>query len=101
MELGGSYVELGQELSLKTREGKPEFDLLEHGDVHEAEGSVVAPLVISADWLTGRTRLHHHFVVMLFAEREVFLVTLLEAEDVKVGVDRGGLTQQGCGGPRV
>jgi len=101
MELGGSYVELGQELPLKAREGKPEFDLLEHGGVDEAKGDVVAPLIISADWLTGRTRPHNHFVIMLFTEGEVCLVTPLEATNVKVGVDEGGLAQQGCGGPRV
>jgi len=88
MELGGGYIELGQELPLKACEGKPEFDLLEHGGVYEAEGGVVAPQIISADWLTRRTRPHNHFVIMLFTEREVFLVTLLEAKDVKVGVDR-------------
>ncbi len=101
MELGGSYVELGQELPLKAREGKPEFDLLEHGGVDEAKGDVVAPLIISADWLTGRTRPHNHFVIMLFTEGEVCLVTPLEATNVKVGVDEGDLAQQGCGGPRV
>ena len=87
MELGGRNVELGQKLPLEAREGKPEFDLLEHGCVYEAEGGLVAPLIIGADWLTGRTRSHDHSVVMLFTEREVFPVTLLEAEDVKVGVD--------------
>ena len=101
MELGRSYVELGQELPLKAREGKPEFDLLEHGGVDEAEGGVVAPLIIGANWLTGRTRPHNHFVIMVFTEGEVCLITPLEAKDVKVGVDGGGLAQQGCGGPRV
>jgi len=101
MELGGSNVELGQELPLKTRKGKPEFDLLKHGGVDEAEGGVVAPLVISADWLTGKTRPHNHFIIMLFTEGEVCLVTPLEANNVKVGVDGGGLTKQVCGGPRV
>jgi len=87
LELGGGNVELGQKLPLEAREGKSEFDLLEHGCVYEAEGGLVAPLIIGADWLTGRTRPHDHFVVMLFTEREVFPVTLLEAKDVKVGVD--------------
>ena len=87
MELGGGNVELGQKLPLKACEGKPEFDLLEHSGVYEAERGVVAPLIIGADWLTGRTRPHNHFVIVLFTEREVFLVTLLEAKDVKVGVN--------------
>jgi len=77
MELGGGNVELGQELPLKACEGKPEFDLLEHSGVYEAKRGVVAPLIIGADWLTGRTRPHNHFVIVLFTEREVFLVTLL------------------------
>jgi len=101
MELGGSYVELGQELPPKTRKGKPEFDLLEYGGVDEAEGGTVAPLVTGADWLTGRTRPHNHFIIMLFTEGEVCLVTPLEANNVKVRVDGGGLAQQACGGPRV
>ena len=61
MELGGGYVEHGQELPLKACEGKPEFDLLEHSGVYEAEGGVVAPLIVGADWLTGRTRPHNYF----------------------------------------
>jgi len=99
MELGGGNVELGQKLPLEA--GKPEFDLLEHSCVYEAEGGLVAPLIIGADWLTGRTRPHDHSVVMLFIEREVFPVTLLETEDVKVGVNGRGFTQQGRGGPQV
>jgi len=87
MELGGGDVELGQKLPLEACEGKPEFDLLEHSCVYEAEGGLVAPLIIGADWLIGRTRPHDHSVVMLFTEREVLPVTLLEAEDVKVGVN--------------
>ena len=101
MELGGSNVELGQELPLKTRKGNPKFDLLKRGGVDEAEGGAVTPLIISANWLTGRTRPHNHFIIMLFAEGEVCLVTPLEANNVKVGVDGGGLAQQGCGGPRI
>ena len=31
--------------------------------------------------------MHGHFVIMLFDEREVFLLTVLEAKDVKVRVD--------------
>jgi len=87
MELGGGHVELGQELPLKTWEGKPKFDLLEHSGVYEAEGGVVAPLIVGEDWLTGRTRPHDYFVVVLITEREVFLITFLEAKDVEIGVD--------------
>jgi len=87
MELGGGYVELGQELPLKACEGKPELDLLEHSSVYEAKGGVVAPLIVGADWLTGRTRPHNYFVIVLFSEREVFLITFLEAKDVAIGVD--------------
>ena len=87
MELGGGNVELGQKLPLEACEGIPKFDLLEHSCVYEAEGGLVAPLIIGADWLFGRTRPHDHSVVMLFIKREVFPVSLLEAEDVKVGVN--------------
>ncbi len=87
MKLGGGYIKLGQEFPLKACEGEPKLDLLEHGGVDEAEWGVVAPLIVGADGLTGRTRTHGHFFIMLFAEREVFLITLLEAKDVKVGVD--------------
>jgi len=52
MELGGSYVELGQELPFKACEGKSEFDLLEHRRIDEVEGVAVITLVISADRLT-------------------------------------------------
>jgi len=88
MELGGGYVELRQELPLKACEGKPEYDLLEHSGVYEAEGGVVAPLIIGAGWLTGRTRPHDYFVVVLFTEREVFLIIFLEEKDVEVRVNR-------------
>ena len=88
MELGGGYVELGQELPLKACERKPYLDLLEHSGVNEAERGVVAPLIVGADGLTGRTRAHGYFVIVLLTEREVFLVTLLEAKNVKVGVNR-------------
>jgi len=87
MELGGGYVKLGQELPLEACEGKPKLDLLEHGSVDEAEGGVVAPLIVGADGLTGRTRTHGHFVIMLFAKRKVFLITFLEAKDFAIGVD--------------
>ena len=72
---------------IKACEGKPEFDLLEHNSVYEAEGGVVAPLIVGADWLTGRKMPHNYFVIVLFTEREVFLITFLEAKDVKIGVD--------------
>jgi len=87
MELGGGYVKLGQELPLKACEGKPKLDLLEHGGVNEAEGGIVAPLIVGADGHTGRTRTHGHFVIVLFAEREVLLITFLEPKDVAIGVD--------------
>ena len=87
MKLGGGYVELGQELPLKACEGKPKLDLLEHGGVNEAEGSVVAPLIVGADGLTGRTRTHGHFVIVLFAEREMLLITFLEPKHVAIVVD--------------
>ena len=77
MKLGGGYVELGQELPLKVCEGKPKLDLLEHSGIDKAERGVVAPLIIGADGLTGRTRAHRHFVIVLFAEREVILITFL------------------------
>jgi len=88
MELGGGNVKLGQKLPLKACEGEPKFDLLEHGGAYEAEGGVAAPLSISADWLTRRTGPHNHFVVVLFTEREVLLIALLEAKDVEVRVNR-------------
>jgi len=87
MELGGGYVKLSQELPLKACEGKPKLDLLEHGGVDEAKGGVVASLIVGADGLIGRTRTHEHFVIMLFAKGEVFLITFLEAKDVAIGVD--------------
>jgi len=87
MELGGGYVKLGQELPLKACLGKSKLDLLEHGGVKEAEGGVVAPLIVGADGLTGRTRTHGYFVIVLFAEREVLLITFLEPKDVAIGVD--------------
>jgi len=51
-------------------------------------------LVIGANRLFGRTRTHRYLVIMFIAEREVILVTFLEAEDVAVGVDGGSLTQK-------
>jgi len=88
MELGGGYVELGQELPLKACEGKPKLDLLEHSGVNEAERGVVAPLIVGADGLTGRTRAHRYYVIVLFAEREVILITFLETKDIAIRVDR-------------
>jgi len=87
MKLGGAYVELGQELPLKTCEGKLKLDLLEHSRVNEAERGVVAPLIVGADGLTGGTRAHKYFVIVLFAEREVILITFLETKDIAIGVD--------------
>ena len=95
MKLGGSYVKLGQELPLKRSEGEAELDLLEHRGIDEAEGLAIAPLVVSADGFSGRTRMNRHLVIVFLAERKVSLITFLEAEDVDVGVNGGGLTQQG------
>ena len=94
MKLGEGYVKLGQELPLKAGERKSELDLLERRGVNEAKGDAVTPLIISANRLSGRTRTHRYLVIVFFAEREVILVTFLEAEDVAVGVDGGSLTQQ-------
>jgi len=87
MELGGGYVELGQELPLKACEGKLKLDLLEHSGVNEAERGVVAPLIVSADGLTGKTRAHRYLVIVLFAERKVILITFLESKNVAIRVD--------------
>ena len=87
MKLGGGYVELGQELPLKACEGKPKLDLLEHGGVDKAERGFVAPLIIGADGLTGRTKAHNYFVIVLFAEREVIRITFLEMKDITISVD--------------
>jgi len=95
MKLGGGYVEFSQELPLEAGEGESELDFLEHGGVNEVERGVAAPLIISADRLARRTRTHRYLVVMLFAEREVILITFLEVEDVEVSVDGGSFTQQG------
>ena len=82
MKLGGGYVKLGQELPLKAGERKSELDLLERRGVNEAKRGAIAPLIISANRLSGRTRTHRYLVIMFFAEREVILVTFPEAEDV-------------------
>jgi len=87
MELGEGYVELGQELPLKACEGKPKLDLLEHSGVNEAERGVFAPLIVGADGLSRRTRAHRYFVIVLFAEREVILITFLETKDIAIRVD--------------
>ena len=87
MKLGGGYVELGQELPLKACEGKPKLDLLEHSGVNEAERGVVTPLIVGADGLTRRTRAHRHLVIVLFAEREVILITFLETKNITIRVD--------------
>jgi len=95
MKLGGGYVELGQEVPLETSEGEAELDFLEHGGIDEAEGFAIAPLVVSADGFSRGTRMNVHLVVMLLAKGKVSLITFLKAKDVDVGVDGGGLTQQG------
>jgi len=87
MELGRGYVELGQELPFKACEGKPKLDLLKHSGVNEAERGVVAPLIVGADGLTRRTRAHRYVVIVLFAEREVILITFLETKDITIRVD--------------
>jgi len=94
MKLGGGYVKLSQKLPLEASEGEAEFDFLEHRGVDKAKGLAVTPLAVSANGLSGRTRSNNHFVVVFFAERKVSLITFLEAEDVEVGVNGGGLTQQ-------
>ena len=95
MKLGGGYVKLGQELPLETSKGEAELDLLEHSGIDEAEGFTVAPLVISADGFSRRTRMNRHLVIVFLAERKVSLITFLEVEDVDVGVNGEGVTQQG------
>jgi len=87
MKLGRGYIKLGQELPLEAGEGESEFDFLEHCSVDEAEGVVVAPLVIGANRLSRRTRMHRYLVIVFLAERKVSLVTFLKAEDITVGVD--------------
>jgi len=61
--------------------------------IDEAEGFAIAPLVVSADGFSRVTRTNVHLVVMLLAKGKVSLITFLEAKDVDVGVDGGGLTQ--------
>jgi len=95
VKLGGGYVKLGQELPLEAGERESELDFLEHCGVDEAEGVAVAPLVIGANGLSRRTRMHRYLVIVFLAERKVSLVTFLKAEDVAVGVGGGSLTQQG------
>jgi len=87
MKLGGGYIQLSQELPLEAGEGESEFDFLEHGGVDEAEGVAVAPLVINADRLTRRKRMHRYLVIVFLAERKVSLVTFLETEDIAFRVD--------------
>jgi len=101
MKLGGGYIKLGQELPLEAGEGESEFDFLEHCSVNEAEGTAVTPLVIGANRLSRRTRMHGYLVIVFLAERKVSLVTFLKAEDVAVSVDGRSLTQQGWRGPRI
>ena len=74
-------------LPLEAGEGESEFDFLEHGGVDEAKGVAVAALVISADRLTRRTRMHIYLVIVFLAERKVSLVTFLETEDIVFRVD--------------
>ena len=92
--MGGGYVELGQELSLKASEGEEELDLLEHGSIDEAEGFAIVPLVVGADGLPRGTRTNGHLVIMLLAKGKMSFITFLEAKDVNVGVDGRGFTQQ-------
>jgi len=87
MKLGGCYVKFSQEFPLEAGEGESELDFLEHCSVDEAEGVVVAPLVISADRLTRRARMHKYLVILFLAERKVSLVTFLETEDIAVRVN--------------
>jgi len=101
MKLGRGYVKLGQELPLEASEGEAKLDLLEHGGIDEAEGFAIAPLVVSADGVSGGTRMNSHFVIMFLAERKVSLITFLEAKDVDVGVDGRCLIQQSRNSPGV
>jgi len=94
MKLGGGYVKLSQKLLLEASEGEVELDFLEHRGVDKAKGFAVSSPVISANGFSGRTRTNGHLVVVFFAERMVSLITFLEVEDVDVGVNGGGLTQQ-------
>jgi len=87
MKLGGGYVEFSQELPLEAGEGESKLDFLEHCCVDEVEGAVVVTLVISADGLTRRTRMHKYLVIVFLAERKVSLVTFLETKDIAVRVD--------------
>jgi len=101
MKLGGGYVKLGQELPLETSEGEAGLDLLEHRGIDKEEGLAIAPLVVSADGFSGRTRMNRHLVIVFLVERKVSFITFLEAEDVDVGVNGGGLTQQSRSGPWI
>jgi len=94
MKLGRGYVKLSQNLPLEASEGEAEFDFLEHRGIDKAKRLAITPLAVNANGFSGRTRSNSHFVVMFFAERKVSLITFLEAEDVEVGVNGGGLTQQ-------
>jgi len=101
MKLGEGYVKLSQELPFETSEGEAELDLLDYRGIDEAEGLAIASLVFSADGFSGRTRMDRHLVIAFLAERKVNFITFLEAEDVDVDVNGGGLTQQGRSGPQV
>ena len=101
MKLGGGYVKLCQKLPLEASEGKAKLDFLEHGGIDKTEGSAVAPLVVSTNGFPARARTNGHLVVVLFAERKVNGITFLKAEDINIGVDGGGLTQQSGRGPGV
>jgi len=94
VKLGRGYVKLRQELPLKASEGEAELDLFEHRGVDKAKGFVVASLVVSTNGFSGRARVDGHLVVVLFAERKVSWITSLEADDIDVSIDGGGLTQQ-------
>ena len=87
MKLGGGYIKLGLELPLEAGEGESEFVFLEHYSVDEAKGAAVAPLVIGANRLSRRTRMHRYLVFVFLAKRKVSLVTFLETEDIAVRVD--------------
>jgi len=73
MKLGGGYVKLGQELPLEAGERESKLDFLEHCGVDEAEGAAVAPLVIGANRLSRRTRMHRYLVIVFLAEGKVSL----------------------------
>jgi len=71
VKLGGGDVELSQQLSLETSEGKSELHLLEKRRAEKAERLAIARFVVSADRLLGVTRQHDHLTIMLLVKRKI------------------------------